>query len=90
LDNTNNNTVSLNVVIQWWALVLRIIEVSGSGLGRIRTGYSNRNFVVVMRSEQSRGSAANKPWPPASVSVLTYYYSLTIEMMSATFRELLM
>jgi hypothetical protein len=83
------DTLSLNVVIQWWALVLSITEVSGSGLGLIRSGYSNRNFVVFLRSEQSRDNAANKPWPLASVSLLTQY-SPTLEMTSGTFRELLM
>ena len=83
------DTLSLNVVIQWWALVLSITEVSGSGLGLIRSGYSNRNLVVFLRSEQSRDSAANKPWPLASVSLLTHY-SPTLEMTIGTFRELLM
>ena len=83
------DTLSLNVVIQWWAFFLRISEVSGSGLGRIRTGSSNMNFLAFIRSEQLHGSAVNKPRPLASVSLLTHY-SPASEMMNGTFLELLM
>jgi hypothetical protein len=64
------DTLSLNVVIQWWEFFLRITEVSGSGLGRIRIDYSNVNLLAFIRSEQSRGSAVNNPWPFAPVRLL--------------------